>query len=78
MNDNDGSLDVGLHQAFVALSMTIVVDQSQILVLARSIRDLEVRNFGTGHERKSGVDDISSILLGVDESKAGGNGRQSS
>lgn len=64
MSDHDSSLYVGLNQTLVALSMGVVVDESEVLVLSRGILDTEVRDLGAWHRRERVRYDIPSVLLG--------------
>lgn len=67
MDDDNSSLDLALHNALTVVLVRIVIDQSEVLVLARRIVDTKICDLTSRHTGKAVWDDIAHVLLGRDQ-----------
>lgn len=72
MDDDDYTLELERVQAGVAVGLVKgrIVDEGQLLVLARRVCAFEVGDLGARDRRQSGVDDLALELL-----RTGGGGK---
>jgi hypothetical protein len=63
MKNDNSSLDLAFHDTISIRTMRIVVDQSERIILAAWVVDLEERNLCIINSWKIGADDVSGILL---------------
>ena len=63
MKNNNGSLDVAFHDTISISTVRVVVDQSECIVFAARVVNLEECDLGIVNSWKVCTDDISSILL---------------
>lgn len=70
MQNNDSPLDIGLDDSGSIASMGVVIDQREVVILARGVRDLEESDFSARDGGEESTDDVAGILLGEGEGNA--------
>lgn len=70
MQDNDSSLDVAFDNSASIAAMRVIVDERQIAIFARRVRNLEEGNLSASDGGQESTDDVASVLLSSGEVNA--------